>query len=765
MDINAKLMNESFLSRYANIEEKVTKSFTESIDDILNDNTSIFTEVDSKRVQDSNGFMTDYTMYKNNEDGTYVFVFGDKDMYTPDDGDFDWEAETEEQAREWFDNYTGFEDEDHYDSDESLSEDTEKKSNGKWVNKGSDGEHGEFDTKKEADAQRKAMFANGYEESLEEDNTATHKYVFFVNTGSGAAYRDGEYDKVHKYVVKAPDLDSAARRVYARANGYQKIKDCYLDYHFANSFDDLSDEAKAEYKNFGTMDYWDTMDMSSGDPFIVKIVEDGKVIYDEKDNWDESLETESLHEDFYMFIDNVDTDVMEQTIRDVMSAYQNANKWLDSVKETVYSRMSCPFFSSFIHKLAHTMPARFDKFGDILHTTNLVIPYPATEEIDHEPTSIDDVFGFIFGTLDAIKTSLTSFIKCTDEQYHGMSCAAEELLNDIESEYPMLYRLRDKWSQCEGDVVEFDKYVQQYVDHKDDLLESVLNEAPTFSDADMYDPQSISLSKMAQAETDAKEAEKRDFEIRSRRDALRSKYEDVIEQISNSDNRMDTAFELLVPAQGKADTLAGELVRAMMRVLYRDYNDGDLFYEGYGLETAAPSVAYIYDMVDTTQQKIEDIMHRELRDKEYTNALNDLSDIVIDYIIDNPETFDTAPDKDSRDYDCDWIIDQQPHYEFSLDAGDNNLIYDAIQEGFVDAFYLNDYIEDILEADSSFEGAEVERPWSHTSTEVTVTNLTREGLDELERQYKSKYFWNDLEERLRQDGFGESEEDIDSDEE
>lgn len=44
-----------------------------------------------------------------------------------------------------------------------ISEDTVKKSNGKWTNRGDDGkEHGEFKTKKEADKQRKAMYANGY---------------------------------------------------------------------------------------------------------------------------------------------------------------------------------------------------------------------------------------------------------------------------------------------------------------------------------------------------------------------------------------------------------------------------------------------------------------------------------------------------------------------------------------------------------------------------------------------------------------------------
>lgn len=159
----------------------------------------------------------------------------------------------------------------------------------------------------------------------------------------------------------------------------------------------------------------------------------------------------------------------------VMTAYQNANKWLDSVKEVLYTDLSCPFFSSFVHKLAHTMPGRFDKFGDILHTTNMKIPYPATPEISREPSNITEAFDIIFQVLEQIKLALNDFIQATDVTYHGMACSAEACLNDIESEYPMLNRLRDKWNQCNNDMVDFDKYVCQYIDHKDDLLESLNN--------------------------------------------------------------------------------------------------------------------------------------------------------------------------------------------------------------------------------------------------------------------------------------------------
>lgn len=69
----------------------------------------------------------------------------------------------------------------------SLKEDTVRKSNGKWTNRGDDGtEHGEFDTKKQADAQRKAMFANGYKgESLviKDLNDNSKGFLKFINTG------------------------------------------------------------------------------------------------------------------------------------------------------------------------------------------------------------------------------------------------------------------------------------------------------------------------------------------------------------------------------------------------------------------------------------------------------------------------------------------------------------------------------------------------------------------------------------------------------
>ena len=69
--------------------------------------------------------------------------------------------------------------------------------------------------------------------------------------------------------------------------------------------------------------------------------------------------------------------------------------------------------------------------------------------------------------------------------------------------------------------------------------------------------------------------------------------ESLVSQILESSDPINKAFQLLVPSSGKATTVAGELVRAMMKIMYRDYNDGDVFYEGSGIETCAACVAYI----------------------------------------------------------------------------------------------------------------------------------------------------------------------------
>lgn len=86
------------------------------------DGSKQYLEIESKQVLDSNGFYTEYTMYFDTYTGKYVFVFGDRDIYRPEDGNFDWECETETEAREWFNSYEGFVDDDEEDPEDEFGE-------------------------------------------------------------------------------------------------------------------------------------------------------------------------------------------------------------------------------------------------------------------------------------------------------------------------------------------------------------------------------------------------------------------------------------------------------------------------------------------------------------------------------------------------------------------------------------------------------------------------------------------------------------------
>lgn len=155
----------------------------------------------------------------------------------------------------------------------------------------------------------------------------------------------------------------------------------------------------------------------------------------------------------------------------VIEAYQNANKWLDIIKETLLMDHGCVFFSNYIHKLAHTMPARFDKFGDILHTVNISVPYPATPYIPTIPSDIPSAFSQIFNILNSITQSLRDFIKFTqDTDFHALACSTEELLVDISKEFTPLYRMQKVYTFC-SDNIKFDKWVAQYLNNAGNLID------------------------------------------------------------------------------------------------------------------------------------------------------------------------------------------------------------------------------------------------------------------------------------------------------
>ena len=135
-------------------------------------------------------------------------------------------------------------------------------------------------------------------------------------------------------------------------------------------------------------------------------------------------------------------------------------------------------------------------------------------------------------------------------------------------------------------------------------------------------------------------------------------------------DELETAFNELVPSAGPAATVAGEMVRAIMRLLYRDMNDGDKFYEGYGLETCGPSAQYLIDIWkdDTIAEIFYTVAENHRYDGEnpdYEGALQKVADLVIERILKGNDFVKNT--EDSLNTPLTDVADMEPLYDFEVE--------------------------------------------------------------------------------------------------
>ena len=104
-----------------------------------------------------------------------------------------------------------------------------------------------------------------------------------------------------------------------------------------------------------------------------------------------------------------------------------------------------------------------------------------------------------------------------------------------------------------------------------------------------------------------------------------------------NEERINALFEELVPASGKADSLAGELVRAVSRIGYRFFNDGDQLGIGYGKETCNPAGRFL---IAKAPKEIGDLvadLWGMCSEAGYEAVLDILTGKVADYVESHPE--------------------------------------------------------------------------------------------------------------------------------
>ena len=119
--------------------------------------------------------------------------------------------------------------------------------------------------------------------------------------------------------------------------------------------------------------------------------------------------------------------------------------------------------------------------------------------------------------------------------------------------------------------------------------------------------------------------------------------------MTKNEARINKLFKELVPETGKADSLAGELVRAMSRIRYRVYTDGAQLGIGYGKETCNPAARFLIAKGNAAVSSLTAGLWEIFSEDAYEKVMDILCGAVVDYVEQNPD-LRTQPTEDMWDF-------------------------------------------------------------------------------------------------------------------
>jgi hypothetical protein len=95
------------------------------------------------------------------------------------------------------------------------------------------------------------------------------------------------------------------------------------------------------------------------------------------------------------------------------------------------------------------------------------------------------------------------------------------------------------------------------------------------------------------------------------------------------EDRNEPLYNELVPGQGDAETVEGEMLRAINRIVYRYYNDGDEYHTGYGTETAGPAHSFLVNANHPLRSLVSALFKKGTN---YEQTIKDVLDAILDHI-------------------------------------------------------------------------------------------------------------------------------------
>ena len=163
------------------------------------------------------------------------------------------------------------------------------------------------------------------------------------------------------------------------------------------------------------------------------------------------------------------------------------------------------------------------------------------------------------------------------------------------------------------------------------------------------------------------------------------------------EDRNEPLYDKLVPGQGDAETVEGEMLRAINRIIYRYYNDGDEYFRGYGIETAGPAHSFLVNANHPQRAAMKKIFGDGTN---YEQTIKDALDVILDYIesrqgeytkntlggifdyepeFEEEDDYDDYDDYDDDEYYQEGVIREEatPEQAPDMDAPEETVLEDA----------------------------------------------------------------------------------------
>lgn len=135
--------------------------------------------------------------------------------------------------------------------------------------------------------------------------------------------------------------------------------------------------------------------------------------------------------------------------------------------------------------------------------------------------------------------------------------------------------------------------------------------------------------------------------------------------MTKNEERLSKLFDELVPDMGKANSLAGELVRAINRIGYRFCNDGDMVNKRYGKETCNAPARFLMAKGNHEIADLTVALWEIFSEDAYEKVLDTLEGAVADYIEQDPDLRNLPTEDmwsfrdDEEDKDDSWMDEEE----------------------------------------------------------------------------------------------------------